>query len=51
MYIGDLAPIIAGALTAIILPSIGIANRLVSIAVGVLIGMIIWGVLYARSHR
>lgn len=52
MYtLSDVTPPAAAVTTAVVLPNTGVASNLVSLAVAVLVGMITWGVLYARANR
>lgn len=52
MYtLGDATPVVAGATTAVVLPNTGIASNVVSLAIAVVVGMVVWGVLYARANR
>lgn len=52
MYtLGEATPVVAGVTTAIILPNTGVASSVVSLAIAVVVGMVVWGVLYARANR
>lgn len=52
MYtLSDATPVVAGVTTAVVLPNTGVASNVVSLAVAVVIGMVVWGVMYARANR
>lgn len=44
-------PVVAATTTAVVLPNTGVANNVVTVAVAVLVGMVAWGVTYARVNR
>lgn len=53
MYtLSDVTPPVAAVTTAVVLPNTGIvSNGVVSLAVAVVVGLVTWGVLYARANR
>ena len=52
MYtLGDATPVVAGVTTAVVLPNTGVVSNVVSLAVAVVVGLVAWGVLYARANR
>lgn len=53
MYVlGDVTPPVAAVTTAVVLPNTGIVtNNVVSLAAAVLVGLVTWGVVYARANR
>lgn len=52
MYtLGDVTPPAAAVTTAVVLPNTGVASNVVSLAAAVLVGMVVWGVMYARANR
>ena len=52
MYtLGEVTPVAATVTTAVVLPNTGVASNIVSIAVAVLVGLTVWGVLHARANR
>lgn len=52
MYtLSDVTPPAAAVVTAVVLPNTGVASNVVSLALAVVVGMVVWGVMYARTNR
>lgn len=53
MYVlGDVTPVAAAVTTAVVLPNTGVAsNNVVTLAAAVFVGLLTWGVMYARANR
>ena len=52
MYtLGIATPVVSAVTTAVVLPNTGVASNTVSIAIAVIVGLIVWGVAYARANR
>lgn len=49
--VSSVTPVVAGVTTAVVLPNTGVASNVVSLAVAVVVGMVVWGVMYARANR
>lgn len=50
--LGAATPVVATGTAATVLPNTGvITNNVVTFAVAVLVGMVVWGVMYARANR
>lgn len=47
----DVTPAVAAVTTAVVLPNTGVASNAVSLAVAVVVGLAVWGVMYARANR
>jgi LPXTG-motif cell wall-anchored protein len=52
MYtLGYTTPIVAGVATAVVLPNTGVSSNVATLAAAVFVGLISWGVMYARTNR
>jgi LPXTG-motif cell wall-anchored protein len=53
MYtLSDVTPVVATGVAAVVLPNTGVVtNNIVAVAAAVVVGMLTWGVMYARANR
>ena len=52
MYtLSDFTPPVAAVTTAVVLPNTGVATNAVALAAAVIVGLLTWGVMYARANR
>jgi len=49
--LGAVTPVVAAATTAVVLPNTGVASNVVTLAIAVFVGLLTWGVTYARANR